>query len=71
MTLQQLRYIIEISKSGSITAAAKNLFIAQPSLSKVVKDLEEEFHITILKRSRMAFLLPPKGLSFFSLLTMF
>ena len=38
MTLQQLRYIVEISKSGSITAAAKKLFIAQPSLSKVVKD---------------------------------
>ena len=64
MTLQQLRYIVEISKSGSITAAAKKLFIAQPSLSKVVKDLEEEFHITILKRSRHGISFTTEGLEF-------
>lgn len=64
MTLQQLRYIVEISKCGSITAAAKNLFIAQPSLSKVVKDLEEEFHLTILRRSRHGISFTTEGLKF-------
>ena len=37
MTLQQLRYVVEISRCGSITAAAQRLFIAQPSLSKAVR----------------------------------
>ena len=48
MTLQQLRYLVEISKCQSITLAAQRLFIAQPSLSKSIKDLEKEFDITIL-----------------------
>ena len=42
MTLQQLRYIIEIAQSGSISLAAQRLFITQPSLSKSVADLEKE-----------------------------
>ncbi len=33
MTLQQLRYIIEVANQGSINEAAKKLFITQPSLS--------------------------------------
>ena len=37
MTLQQLRYLVEISKCQSITLAAQRLFIAQPSLSKSIK----------------------------------
>ena len=64
MTLQQLQYIVEISKCSSITAAAKKLFVAQPSLSKVVKDLEKEFHITILRRSRHGISFTADGLKF-------
>ena len=43
MTLNQLRYIIEVADTGSMTTAAKNLFIAQPSLSKAVAELEKEW----------------------------
>ncbi|WP_101912944.1 LysR family transcriptional regulator [Megasphaera vaginalis (ex Bordigoni et al. 2020)] len=64
MTLQQLKYIIEISKCGSISAAANKLFIAQPSLSKVVKDLEEEFQIKILRRNRHGIAFTPEGTKF-------
>ena len=42
MTLQQLKYIIVIAETGSITMAAERLFIAQPSLSKAVAELEKE-----------------------------
>ena len=42
MTLQQLRYIIEIAQSGSISLAAQRLYITQPSLSKSVADLEKK-----------------------------
>ena len=52
MTLQQLRYVVEVFHCGSITAAAQKLFISQPSLSKAVRELEEELGITIFERSR-------------------
>ena len=41
MTLQQLKYMITIAETGSITTAAQRLFIAQPSLSKSVAELEK------------------------------
>ena len=41
MTLQQLKYVVEVAERGSITEAAKSLFIAQPSLSAAIRDLEE------------------------------
>jgi len=56
MTLQQLRYIITIVNCGSISEAAKQLFITQPSLSNAVKELEQEYGITIFNRN-------PKGIS--------
>lgn len=64
MTLQQLKYIVEIYKCGSITEAARRLFVAQPSLSKVVKDLETEFDIIILKRSRHGVSFTADGIKF-------
>ena len=42
MTLQQLKYMIEIVNSGSMNAAAEKLFITQPSLSSAVRELEKE-----------------------------
>lgn len=39
MTLNQLRYIIAISKENSLNDAAKKLFISQPSLSSAVHAL--------------------------------
>lgn len=51
MTLQQLRYIVEVAICGSISAAASRLYIAQPSLSKAIHELERELGITVFKRS--------------------
>lgn len=51
MTLQQLRYAIAVADAGSITAAAARLFIAQPSLSKALSELEAEMGVTIFERS--------------------
>ena len=42
MTLQQLRYAIMVSEKGSISEAAKALFISQPSLTNAIKELENE-----------------------------
>ena len=42
MTLQQLKYMITIAEKGSITEAAKELFLSQPILSGAVKEVEHE-----------------------------
>lgn len=51
MTLQQLKYAIEIAKCGSINIAAKKLFITQPSLSNAIKELETELNKIIFERT--------------------
>ncbi|MBP3273102.1 MAG: LysR family transcriptional regulator [Ruminococcus sp.] len=66
MTLQQLRYIITIAETGSITMAAQRLFIAQPSLSKSVSELEKEMGITIFARSNRGVYLTEEGTRFLS-----
>ena len=47
MTLQQLRYIVAIAEAGTLSGAAKALFISQPSLTKTVQELENEMGIKI------------------------
>lgn len=64
MTLQQLRYIIEVAKYGSISIAAKNLFITQPSLSNAIRDLEKELHTTIFERTNRGISLTVAGTEF-------
>lgn len=51
MQFAQLQYAVEIERCGSITEAARNLFIAQPNLSKSLRELEEELGITIFTRT--------------------
>ena len=41
MTVQQLKYILKVAEVGSITEAAKLLFISQPSLSNAIKETEK------------------------------
>ncbi|TBL74529.1 LysR family transcriptional regulator [Paenibacillus thalictri] len=66
MTLQQLKYVIEVANRGSINEAAKRLFITQPSLSNAIRDLEEEFQLTIFERSNKGITLSKEGVEFLS-----
>jgi len=66
MTLNQLKYIIEIAETGSMTTAAQRLFIAQPSLSKAVAELEKEMGITIFARTNRGVYLTEEGTKFLS-----
>jgi len=66
MTLQQLKYIIKIVECGSITEAAKQLFITQPSLSAAVKELEKELGIEIFNRTTKGVSLTIDGTEFLS-----
>ncbi|RUT38370.1 LysR family transcriptional regulator, partial [Paenibacillus anaericanus] len=66
MTLQQLKYVIEVASRGSINEAAKRLFISQPSLSNAIRDLEEDLHITIFERTNKGISLSVEGAEFLS-----
>lgn len=66
MTLQQLRYVVEVSRNGSISRAAQNLFVTQPSLSKAISDLETEMGITIFQRTNRGVTLTEEGTRFLS-----
>ena len=46
MTLKQLQYIVTVAEEGNITNAAKKLFIAQPSLTSAIHELENEYNRT-------------------------
>lgn len=51
MTLQQLKYVVTVAEKGTISEAAKELFISQPSLTNSIKELENEMQITIFHRT--------------------
>ena len=64
MTLQQLRYIVAIAEAGTLSGAAKALFISQPSLTKTVQELENEMGIKIFERTNKGVLLSMMEKSF-------
>ncbi len=51
MDLKVLKNFIEIVDSGSLTAASKKLFIAQPALSNQLKSLEKDFNAVLIERN--------------------
>ena len=51
VTIQQLRYAVAVSESGSLNKASEILYIAQPSLTSAIQELEKELGITIFSRS--------------------
>ncbi len=61
MNLQYLRYALEIARTGSISKAAENLSVAQPNLSRAVKELEAGLGITIFDRTRTGMTVTPEG----------
>lgn len=61
MTPRQLKYFVEIARCGSVTAAASNLHIAQPSLSHHIALLEEELGAPVLKRHARGVRITPAG----------
>jgi DNA-binding transcriptional LysR family regulator len=47
-----LKYIVAVAETSNFTRAAERLYLAQPSLSKQIRDLEEEIRFPIFDRSR-------------------
>ncbi len=64
MTIQQCKYILKIAECGSLNEAAKQLFVAQSSLSVSVRQLERELNIKIFERSGNGVFLTAEGSEF-------
>ncbi len=58
------KYAIEVEHTRSITQAAQNLFMAQPNLSKAIKEMEELLGFRIFKRTSKGVIPTPKGNEF-------
>lgn len=56
MTFQQLQYFLEVHRTGSVTKAAKNLYVSYPSVSVALTNIEKELGIVLFTRG-------PKGLA--------
>lgn len=67
MNLQQLRYFKAACRYQNISKAAESLNISQSSISTVIKNLESEFGVHLIKRQRIGFALTPEGEQFLSL----
>ena len=51
MQLNHLKYILKVAELGSITKAAHELYISQPSLTKTISNLEKHYNIKIFERT--------------------
>ena len=64
MTLQQLKYVITVAEKGTVSEAAKTLFISQPSLTNAIKELENELQIEIFIRTNKGVIVSNEGEEF-------
>lgn len=65
MNIVYLKYAVTVAKAGSLTKAAEELFVAQPNLSRAIKELEKDLGITIFDRNSRVFALLPTGRNWF------
>ena len=61
MTLQQLRYVVMVAETGTITEAANKLYISQPSLTNAIHELEKEMNLVIFHRTNKGISLSKEG----------
>ena len=64
MTIQQLKYAVTAAEKGTMSEAAQFLFIAQPSLTNAIRDLEKELRITIFHRTNKGTIATNEGEEF-------
>ena len=64
MNILHMKYAVEVAKLGSLNKAAETLMIAQPNISRSIKELEADLGITIFQRSAKGMMLTPDGEEF-------
>lgn len=61
MTLNQIRYFLEVAEQLNISRAAQNLYITQPALGRQITALEDELNMQLFRRSTRKLTLTPAG----------
>ena len=64
MNILHMKYAVEVARLGSLNKAAETLMIAQPNISRSIKELEADLGITIFQRSAKGMVLTPDGEKF-------
>lgn len=61
LEIRHLQYFMEVTRTGSFTRAASQLYITQPAISRIIKSLEEEIGAPLFNRSRKQLTLTETG----------
>lgn len=61
MNFLHLKYAIMVAETGSISKAAEKLYVAQPNVSRAIKELESGLNITIFERNSKGMIVTPEG----------
>lgn len=64
MNILHMKYAVEVARIGSLNKAADRLFVAQPNISRSIKELEADLGITIFDRTTKGMVLTPQGEEF-------
>jgi DNA-binding transcriptional LysR family regulator len=64
LDITQLRYIVEVEKAGSISKAAANLYVSQPYISKLIRDVENSYGVVLFTRGKSGMVATPQGEEF-------
>lgn len=67
MRLEHFLYVVEIAEHRSLSKAARNLYITQPSLSVSLQNLENELGFQVFERSHKGMVLTEKGREFYQI----
>ena len=61
MRVEYLEYLLEVSRTGTISAAADKLYLRQSTLSAIIGNLEEDLDVKIFQRTRKGVVPTPEG----------
>ena len=66
MTVTQIRYAIAVAETGSMTKAARQIGVRQPSVSNAISDLEREMNVQLFERAGKGVTVTTTGREFLS-----
>lgn len=66
MDIQHLQYFVSVATHGSFTKAARECYVSQPTISKMIKSFEEELGVPLFNRAGKKSSSPMPDRPFFS-----